>query len=225
MIRNLIALLLVVFASGCATHASMRDSDGKEVMLAGHDPVAYFKLGGAQRGSNELQATHEGRTYYFATPTHQRAFLLDPTAFEPQFGGFCSNGVPYGYKTFADPREYELRDGRLYVFADQSERQLWSLDVSFNVLKGEEVWRSIERTPEILANVRATLFKHSWHRDFRQMAQEWNYRYPNVALATKPQQTALTRYASFGRKLNDDFARTAIAPPLAETPTDVTPRR
>ena len=218
MIKTLIAILGVALLSGCATHATMRDGDGKEVMLAGHDPVAYFKVGGALRGTAELQVTHEGKTYYFATAAHQRAFMLDPANFEPQFAGYCSNGVPYGFKTFADPREYEIKEGRLYVFADQMERQLWSLDPTFSILKGEEVWRSIARTPEFVANVRATVFKPSWSRDQRTMVAEWNYRNPTVALAAKPTTTAFTRYALGGRQLRDDTARSATASPLLAEP-------
>lgn len=80
--KNLLVLFAIAFLSGCATHATMKDFDGKDVMLAGHDPVAYHKLGGPVLGVAEIQVTHEGRTYYFAyyfaNEAHQRAFLLDP---------------------------------------------------------------------------------------------------------------------------------------------------
>ncbi len=210
--KNLLALLAIAFLSGCATHASMRDVDGKDVMLAGHDPVAYFKVGGAVQGVSDLQATHEGRTYYFATTAHQRAFLLDPAAFEPQFAGYCSNGVPYGFKVFGDPREYEVRDGRLYVFADQTERQLWSLDPTFNVLKGDEVWRSIAKSPEFVANLRSRVFKPSWYRSPELLAQEWAYRNPGTALASKPSATAQSRYALTGTAARTASGSTALNP-------------
>jgi YHS domain-containing protein len=222
--KTFFALLMMVIVSGCATHATIKDIEGKEVMLAGHDPVAYFKAGGAIRGEADLQATHEGRTYYFASAAHQRAFLLDPAAFEPQYGGYCSNGIPYGFKTFGDPREYELRDGRLFLFADQAERQLWSLDPTFNILKGEEVWRNIAKTPEMVANVRARIFKPSWHRSPQMMAQEWAYRNPGKALAEKPSTPAASRYALDGRRLAPEVARSATAPSLAD-PVQETPAR
>jgi YHS domain-containing protein len=212
--KNLFALLAIALLSGCATHATMKDIDGKDVMLAGHDPVAYFKVGSPVRGASEIQVTHEGRTYYFASEAHQRAFLLDPLAFEPMFGGFCSNGVPYGFKVFADPREYELKDGRLYVFADQKERQLWSLDPSFNILKGEEVWRSIAKQPEFWANAKATVFRPSWHRSPQLLEQEWAYRNPNIRLAAKPATRAQARYALDGRRLDPQAARTATSAPV-----------
>jgi hypothetical protein len=217
MLRALFLILAMASLVGCATHATIKDSNGQDVMLAGHDPVAYFKVGGALRGMPDVQATHEGRTYYFATASHQQAFLADPTAFEPQFGGYCSNGIPYGVKTFADPREFELRDGRLFVFADMMERQLWSLDPSFNILKGEEVWRRIEGTPEFLANVRAKIFRPSWHRDSTMLASEWRYRNPTQTLAAKPSTDFLTRYALNRSKLPEDVGRTALGTlPLLE---------
>jgi YHS domain-containing protein len=213
--KNLLALFAIALLSGCATHATMKDVSGKDVMLAGHDPVAYFKVGAPLQGASEMQVTHEGRTYYFSTEAHQRAFLLDPNAFEPMFGGYCSNGVPYGFKVFGDPREYELIDGRLYVFADQKERQLWSLDPTFNILKGEEVWRSVAKSPEFWANTKATLFRPSWYRNPALLEQEWAYRNPSTRLATKPTTSPVSRYALDGRRLDPQPARTATGAPLA----------
>ena len=63
-----VTFLVVILAllSGCGTiNATLTDKEGREVMLLGHDPVAYFTLGKPMRGYPAITATHEGKTYYF----------------------------------------------------------------------------------------------------------------------------------------------------------------
>ena len=91
------AILLVFLAlllGACGTiNASIRDNAGHDVMLLGHDPVAYFTLGKPMRGQPNIVATHEGKTYYFLNENHRDTFLQSPAKYEPQYGAFCSNGA------------------------------------------------------------------------------------------------------------------------------------
>src|SRR5947209_18648317 len=36
-------------------------------------------------------------------------FTASPAKYEPQYGGFCSNGAPYAVKLGSDPTQFELR--------------------------------------------------------------------------------------------------------------------
>ena len=86
--------------------------------IDGFDPVAYFTLGKPMRGYPQLAETHEGRTYYFLNDKYRAMFRASPAKYEPQYGGFCSNGAPYALKLGSDPTEFEIVDGRLFVFGD-----------------------------------------------------------------------------------------------------------
>ena len=112
----LAALAAGIVLGGCGTtHATIGTSRGESLMLLGYDPVAYFTDGKRVRGKHTIHAAHEGRTYYFATPEHRDAFVSAPANYEPQYGGFCSNGSPYAVKLSRDPGEFEIRDARLHL--------------------------------------------------------------------------------------------------------------
>jgi YHS domain-containing protein len=83
--RPLAALLL----QACGTpSATIETSRGENLMLLGYDPVGYFTDGKPVRGKHTIAATHDGRTYYFASPEHRATFVASPTRYEPQYGGF-----------------------------------------------------------------------------------------------------------------------------------------
>src|SRR3954466_3876762 len=112
-----VAMLVAALLAGCGTtHATVETSRGEHLMLLGFDPVAYFTDGKPVRGKHTLPATYEGRTYYFASDAHRSAFTFAPQKYEPQYGGFCSNGAPYAVKLGSDPTQFEIRDGRLFIF-------------------------------------------------------------------------------------------------------------
>src|SRR6185295_7006222 len=137
----LLALLVALLLSGCGTTAAtFTDPQGREVMLLGHDPVSYFTAGRARRGDPKIAATHEGRTYYFATEDHRHAFLASPAKYEPQYGGFCSNGMAYGVKMSTDPTAWTIVDGRLFIFGDILGYEEWKMDLRSNIETGDALW-------------------------------------------------------------------------------------
>lgn len=98
------------------------DLGKKNLALGGYDPVAYFDdFGGkATKGSKKITATHEGVLYRFASQANKKAFVADPTRFEPMYGGWCAWAMSDGKgdKTEANPKSFTIEGGRLYVFYD-----------------------------------------------------------------------------------------------------------
>src|SRR5438552_2698285 len=145
--RAVMALLLAAAAcvlGACGTtHATVHTSRGEELMLLGFDPVAYFTDRKPVRGVHTITASTEGRTYYFATPSHRDAFAASPARYEPQYGGFCSNGAPYAVKLGSDPTQFEIRDGRLFIFGDIMGREFWLLDEKDNIARADALWPEI----------------------------------------------------------------------------------
>ena len=94
------AIAVLLFAmlglQACGTlYATAKSPRGDDVMLLGHDPVAYFTDGRPTRGSNAITTTLPGRTYYFASAQHKQLFDASPAKYEPQYGGFCSDGAAF----------------------------------------------------------------------------------------------------------------------------------
>ena len=109
----LVMVLVLGALTGCGTrYATVKDGQGRDLMLLGHDPVAYFTLGRPTVGDPKIAAEHEGVTYYFVSERHRALFVGAPDQYKPQYGGFCSSGAAYAVKLGSDPTEWAIRDGR-----------------------------------------------------------------------------------------------------------------
>lgn len=183
---GLAGVLLVIAAllSGCGTtHATIETSRGESLMLLGYDPVAYLKENRPVRGRHTIAAAHEGRTYYFSSPENRAAFAAAPARFEPQYGGFCSNGAPYGVKLGADPTHFEIRDGRLFIFGDILGHEFWLLDEKRNIERADRLWPEIRDVGWRAASLKAWIFKVPWYRTGPDLMAEWERKHPGKKLA------------------------------------------
>lgn len=110
------------------------------VAMKGHDPVAYFKDGRAVEGQSTITATHDQATYRFATTANRDAFIANPAAYLPQYGGYCAFGVASGYKVDVDPKVWRVVDGKLYLNFNRSVGERWSADIPGYVKKADDAW-------------------------------------------------------------------------------------
>jgi len=179
----LAALALCVLAGCGTTHATIDTSRGEHLMLLGFDPVGYFSEGKPVRGRHTIAATHEGRTYYFASDAHRAAFQAAPAKYEPLYGGFCSNGAPYGVKMGSDPTQFEVRGGRLFIFGDVVGHEMWLLDEADNIKHADELWPSIADKGWRLASLEEwTVKKVPWYRDGKGLMARWREKHPGRSL-------------------------------------------
>jgi YHS domain-containing protein len=184
--RREIAFLLLFAAgllAGCGTtHATIPTSRGEQLMLLGYDPVGYFTGGKPVRGKHTIAAQTEGRTYYFATPEHRAMFTAAPAKYEPQYGGFCSNGAPYAVKLGSDPTQYEIRDGRLFIFGDVLGHEMWLLDEKNNIARADGLWPEIRDKGWRSQSLKAWTFKVPWYRTGASLMAEWREKHPGKTL-------------------------------------------
>lgn len=146
-----------LMTTGCASMASAagnsdqgppfrttRDAHASELMLMGHDPVAYFTQNDAVAGNPAIQAEHLGVTWRFASEANKAAFLREPTKYMPQFGGFCSNGINYAVPWGAGggPNTWRIYRGKLYVFGGQASRDQFEMETELNLQRAHQYWTS-----------------------------------------------------------------------------------
>ncbi len=185
--RCLALLAVAVLLGGCGTtHATIATSRGESLMLLGYDPVAYFTESKPVRGKHTLAAQHQGRTYYFSSDGNRDAFQAAPAKFEPQYGGFCANGAPYAVKLGSDPTEFEIRDGRLFVFGDILGHEMWLLDWRRNIERADRLWPDIRDKGWREASLKAFVFKVPWYRTGRSLMDEWEAKHPGKKLGYDP---------------------------------------
>ncbi|MGZ5606012.1 MAG: YHS domain-containing (seleno)protein [Usitatibacter sp.] len=178
-----IAIGAATMLAGCGTtHATIETSRGEQLMLLGFDPVGYFTDGKPVRGRHTLPAATQGRTYYFASEEHRKAFLAAPAKYEPLYGGFCSNGAPYGVKMGSDPTQFEIRGGRLFIFGDVQGHEMWLLDEADNIAHADELWPSIADEGWRTQSIKAWIFKVPWYRDGKSLMARWREKHPGQEL-------------------------------------------
>lgn len=90
--------------------------DETGLALQGYDPISYLDKAGPKEGKKEHAFVHRGITYRFATAENKAKFEAEPAKYEPPYGGWCAWAVIDGDKVEIDPMNYEVIDGRVYLF-------------------------------------------------------------------------------------------------------------
>jgi YHS domain-containing protein len=172
-----IVWLLLLQACG-TTHATMRNKFGEDVMLLGHDPVAYFTLGQSVRGDPEIKTTLPGRTYYFVDQANKTRFLAQPEQYEPQYGGFCASGAAFALKLGSDPTEWQIVRGKLYIFGDILGHTAWNLDPEWNIEHGDEVWPEASQSGWRWQSLKRYAKKVPWYKNQEDIMREYAQKHP-----------------------------------------------
>jgi len=84
--------------------------------IGGYDTVSYFTVGKPEKGDPKFSHMWDGRTYLFTSEQHRALFAGNPDKYAPQFAGHCASGLAGGQKAEADPTNWLISDGRLYLF-------------------------------------------------------------------------------------------------------------
>ncbi len=88
----------------------------KGFVAEGYDVVAYFN-NEAIEGSKSYATTFDGVKYKFSSQKNLDTFLKHPGAYSPQYGGYCAYAVAtQSKKVDIDPKTFEIRDEKLYLF-------------------------------------------------------------------------------------------------------------
>ena len=120
---------------------AVADGDDERVMLKGHDVVAYFTQGHHALGSQQFKSVYEGVTFRFASAEHKALFDANPKKYQPEYGGFCANGIAYGIPWGGDADTWRMIDGRLFINGGAASKAAFELDLKRNVELADRYWR------------------------------------------------------------------------------------
>lgn len=149
--KTLIILLTTVFsASTLVAQNDIRDKHfnlEKGVAIQGYDPVAYFTAGKAVEGKKDLSHKYEGVTYYFSSASNKDLFVKNPSAYEPQYGGWCAYAMgANGEKVEIDPGTFKVIDNKLYLFYNSflnNTLPKWNKDETTLKPSADKNWKAI----------------------------------------------------------------------------------
>jgi hypothetical protein len=139
----ILALAAMAFSAPAGSEAIAADSLETKlngVAIQGYDPVAYFTEGRAIRGKSDYSFTWNDARWLFATAAHRDLFAADPERYAPKFRGYCAYGVSMGKQVAADPEEWTIVDGKLYLNYNRKTRDIWREDQTALIKKAEKNW-------------------------------------------------------------------------------------
>ncbi|SFI44952.1 YHS domain-containing (seleno)protein [Jannaschia pohangensis] len=112
--------------------------------IGGIDPVAYFTKGRPIGGDPAVWTKWEGATWRFVDSDHRDRFLADPTAYAPQYGGFCAWAVAAKGELYSTkPQNWAIVDGRLFLNFDDDVQALWNQDRQGFIAQADARWPGI----------------------------------------------------------------------------------
>ena len=149
-----------------------------DLMLRGHDPVAYFTAGRATPGRADISVVHRGGAYRFASEESRRQFITQPERYVPRFDGNCANSMAYAMPTEGDPASFKIIEGRLYLFANRRARLYFEMDQERNLRLANHYWQTeVGDSNRYLQHLKRQVFRVPHYKTTEQLAEEYEKRF------------------------------------------------
>jgi len=113
--KNTITLLFLIISSALFSQETEYYLK-KGYVAESYDVVSYFNNKPLE-GNKKYQTTYNGVKFKFSSEKNLTLFKENPTKYIPQYGGYCAYAIgKTGEKVSIDPKTFEIRDGKLYLF-------------------------------------------------------------------------------------------------------------
>jgi YHS domain-containing protein len=110
-------LIILFFLVTSSTFSQSIDYNLKNGYAAeGYDVVAYFE-NKALEGDKKFTTKYDGVNYKFSSQKNLDTFNKNPEKYMPQYGGYCAYALGLkADKVSINPKSFEVKDGKLYLF-------------------------------------------------------------------------------------------------------------
>lgn len=120
LMKTILSIIFVVSVATCfAQDDNVRKKHfniQKNIAIDGYDPVSYFE-GEPLEGDENIAFWYKGIKYLFSSNTTLNKFKLNPSKYEPAYGGWCAYAMgTSGEKVKIDPETFKIINGKLYLF-------------------------------------------------------------------------------------------------------------
>jgi hypothetical protein len=166
-------------------------SDGSDanLMLEGHDAVAYFTQNEALKGDPAIRTERLGVVFRFVSEANKAEFLRAPHRYMPQFGGFCANGINYAipWGGGGGPNTWRVYRGKLYVFGGQSSRDHFEMDTEANLALAHKYWNEeVADSNAFFTRYKRLVFRVPHYKTGRELQGEWEAKLAAKTLPVMP---------------------------------------
>jgi len=121
----------------------------KEFVAEGYDVVSYFE-NKVEEGTKKFISEFDGVKFKFSSKENLETFEKSPKTYAPQYGGYCAYAIGVkGEKVSINPKTFEIRDGKLYLFYNSwgtNTLDLWNKEGAEKLQKqADDNWENITR--------------------------------------------------------------------------------
>lgn len=135
------ASLLQAFALPAEADGTLVNATSDHVAIQGYDVVSYFTDGKAIKGSPKYEMPFDDSKWQFANSSHKAMFAADPDHYLPQYGGSCASGMALGVSIPANPDNWVIVDGKLYMVSGGPEDLAdWKAHAAENIKAADKNW-------------------------------------------------------------------------------------
>lgn len=115
----------------------------------GYDVVEYFN-NKAVKGDRKITTTFDGVKYKFTSTNNLKIFISTPNKYIPQYGGYCAYAIgKSAEKVSINPKTFEIRDGKLYLFYNAwgtDTLELWNKEGAKELQeKADQNWEKLQK--------------------------------------------------------------------------------
>jgi hypothetical protein len=113
--KHFITILLL---SSSTTFFAQNYNTKQGFVAEGYDVVSYFN-NKAEKGNKEFTTEFDEVKFKFSSKKNLEIFKKSPKKYIPQYGGYCAYALGVkAEKVAVNPKTFEIRDGKLYLFYD-----------------------------------------------------------------------------------------------------------
>lgn len=134
---TLAALTPAAFAATAEVYAE------NGIAVDGSDVVAYFTQRAPVPGNAEITFDYMGAAWRFSSMENRDMFAADPSAYAPQYGGYCAFAVSQGYTASTVPDAWAIVDDKLYLNYSRRVQRRWERDIPGNIAAADANWPSV----------------------------------------------------------------------------------
>jgi YHS domain-containing protein len=136
--RNAVGFVLLAAVSPFAVSIPSVAADRVPLAIKGYDPVAYFTAGKPARGLPEIEYEWDEQRYRFSSAANRELFKADPVRYAPQFANFCAMSLAQGELVEANPENWLVSDGKLYIFGKSIGPELFQRNLAGNIANANQ---------------------------------------------------------------------------------------
>lgn len=150
VITRWLGLLILAFttqaiAIPAGADGTQTSTTTEHVAIQGYDVVSYFTDGKPTKGSSDISLPFEDSKWQFANASHKQMFAADPDHYLPQYGGMCAGGMAMGVSVPANPENWVIVDGKLYMVAGgKSDLEEWKKNEAANIKAADQQWAKLQ---------------------------------------------------------------------------------